>query len=257
MEITWVTFLIVCPMVFLAGFVDSIAGGGGLISLPAYMLSGLPAHAAVATNKLSSSVGTFASTIRYIRNKCVDFRLAVPSVIMAVIGAQIGSRLALLVADEVFKILLLVALPGIAVWMLTHKNLDPPEDARVDRKKQMIYVTVASLVIGLYDGFYGPGTGTFLTLVYTGFCKMKVLKAAGNVKLANLASNLSALLVFLTGGHVVIALGLTASVFSIAGNWLGSGVAIRNGSRLVRWVIVAVLALLFVKVITDLLVPAA
>ncbi len=257
MEITWVTFLIVCPMVFLAGFVDSIAGGGGLISLPAYMLSGLPAHAAVATNKLSSSVGTFASTIRYIRNKCVDFRLAVPSVIMAVIGAQIGSRLALLVADEVFKILLLVALPGIAVWMLTHKNLDPPEDARVDRKKQMIYVTVASLVIGLYDGFYGPGTGTFLTLVYTGLCKMKVLKAAGNVKLANLASNLSALLVFLTGGHVVIALGLTASVFSIAGNWLGSGVAIRNGSKLVRWVIVAVLALLFVKVITDLLVPAA
>lgn len=257
MEITWVTFLIVCPMVFLAGFVDSIAGGGGLISLPAYMLSGLPAHAAVATNKLSSSVGTFASTIRYIRNKCVDFRLAVPSVIMAVIGAQIGSRLALLVADEVFKILLLVALPGIAVWMLTHKNLDPPEDARVDRKKQMIYVTVASLVIGLYDGFYGPGTGTFLTLVYTGLCRMKVLKAAGNVKLANLASNLSALLVFLTGGHVVLALGLTASVFSIAGHWLGSGVAIRNGSRLVRWVIVAVLALLFVKVITDLLVPAA
>ncbi len=257
MEITWVTFLIVCPMVFLAGFVDSIAGGGGLISLPAYMLSGLPAHAAVATNKLSSSVGTVVSTARYLKNGFVDLKLAIPSVLMAIAGAQIGSRLALLVEDQVFKIMLLVALPVIALWVLTHKNLDPPEGAKADRKKQFIVVTAASLVIGLYDGFYGPGTGTFLTLVYTALCKMKVLKAAGNVKLANLASNLSSLLVFLMNGVVLIPLGLAASVFSIAGHWLGSGLAMKNGAKLVRWVIVAVLALLFVKVITDLLVPAA
>lgn len=245
-------YLIVCPMVFLAGLVDAIAGGGGLIALPAYMLTGLPVHTAVATNKFSSTTGTLASTIRYLKNGCVDLKLAIPSVIMAFLGAHIGARLALLVADEVFKVLLLIALPVIAFWILTHKNLDPPDGETVDRKKQFTVVTIASLVIGLYDGFYGPGTGTFLMLVYTTLCKMKVLQAAGNVKLANLASNVSSLLVFLLNGYVLLPLGITASIFSIAGHWVGSGLAMKNGGKLVRVVIVAVLVMLFIKVILEL-----
>ena len=251
MILTWKVFLIVCPMVFLAGFVDAIAGGGGLISLPAYLLAGLPAHMAIGTNKLSAATGTLVSTARYCRSGHVDWGLAIPCILGALAGAQVGARLALLVDSEVFKIVLLVTLPVIAGYVLFRKDIRT--EGEIARKKQYVLISVISLVIGVYDGFYGPGTGTFLLLAYCGLAKMDVLKAGGNMKLANLASNISSLLVFLRGGVVLLPLGLAAAVFSIAGHYLGAGFAMKNGTKLVRIVILAVIGLLFVKVISEAL----
>lgn len=247
----WTSWLIVCPMVFLAGFVDAIAGGGGLISLPAYLFAGLPSHAAVATNKLSSTVGTAVSTARYCKNGCVEWKLAIPGIVTALLGAQLGARLALLVDDEVFSIVLLVLLPVIALYVLLRRDLKPRHTSAMPAGKQLVLVSVLTFLTGIYDGFYGPGTGTFLLLIYTALCRMEVLKAAGNVKLSNLASNISALSVFLMNGAVMLPLGLTASVFSVAGHWLGSGIAMKNGTRIVRAVILTVIALLFVKIIIE------
>lgn len=251
------SYLIVCPLVFLAGFVDAIGGGGGLISLPAYLFAGLPAHAAVATNKFSSSIGTAVSTVRYCKHGHADWGLAVYSIPLAILGAQLGSRLALIVSDEVFKIMLLVMLPIIALYVLLHKNLEPNPDKVISRKKQILAVIVASLTIGLYDGFYGPGTGTFQLLVYTGVCSLPVLKAAGNTKLANLASNLSALFVFLLSGRVNLPLGCAAAVFSIAGHYVGAGAAMKNGTKLVRIIVLSVITLLFVKVLVEAITGSA
>lgn len=247
---TVTTFLIVCPFVFLAGMVDAIGGGGGLISLPAYLIAGVPAHNAVATNKLSSSTGTVVSTIRYYKNGFADIRLAIPGIIAALVGAQLGARLALVVSARVFSILLLIMLPIIAVYMLFKKDLQP-KDGDISRSKQYVIVTIASLVIGAYDGFYGPGTGTFLILIYTAFAKMDVLTASGNTKLVNLTSNISSLVVFLLGGVVYIPLGVVAGAFSIAGHYIGVGLAMKNGSKFVRSVILLVIGLLFVKIIWD------
>lgn len=247
------TYLIVCPMVFLAGFVDAIGGGGGLISLPAYLMAGLPPHMAVGTNKLSSATGTLVSTVRFCLNGHADYALALPGIAAALIGAQIGSRIALIVSDSVFQIVLLVLLPVIALYVLLKKDLEPDPNAQIARSKQLAIVIVSTLVIGLYDGFYGPGTGTFLILVYTSLAKMDVLTAAGNTKLANLTSNISSVVVFLMNGVVLIPLGLTASLFSIAGHYVGSGMAMKNGARFVRMVILTVIGLLFLKVITDAL----
>ena len=246
------TYLIVCPMVFLAGFVDAVGGGGGLISLPAYLFAGLPAQSAVATNKLSSSIGTAASTARYLKNGCVDYKLAIPGIAAAVIGAQIGSRLALMVTSNVYKILLMVLVPLVGLYTIFKKDLQPRDPDSIPRWKQYLLVTFTTLVIGVYDGFYGPGTGTFLLLVYTGLCRMDLLKASGNMKLANLSSNISALVVFLMNGVVMLPLGLTASVFSIAGHYIGAGFAIRKGSKFVRIIIICVIALLFVKILTEI-----
>lgn len=246
-----ITFLIVCPMVFLAGMVDAIGGGGGLISLPAYLIAGVPAHNAVATNKLSSTTGTIVSTIRYYKNGFADIRLAIPGIIAALIGAQIGARAAMIVDSRFFTVLLMILLPIIAVNMLFHKELQPPK-GEIERKKQYVIVTIASLLIGAYDGFYGPGTGTFLILVYTGLAGMDVLTAGGNTKLVNLTSNISSLVVFLLGGVVYIPLGLVAGIFSIAGHYIGAGLAIKNGSRFVRIVILCVIGLLFAKILVDL-----
>lgn len=255
MQITILTFLTVCPLVFLAGFVDAIGGGGGLISLPAYLLAGLPPQTAIATNKLSSTVGTVFSTARYCKHGQVDYLLAIPGVTASFLGAQIGSRLNLLVDGNVFKVMLLVILPFVAYSVFRKKNMDPEKENSIPRKRQIWIIALASFGIGLYDGFYGPGTGTFLIIVYTSLAKMNALKAGGNAKLANLASNVSSLAVFLLNGKTLIPLGLAASVFSIAGHYIGSGLAIKRGGKLVRVIVIAVLILLAVKIVYDLVCP--
>lgn len=251
MEIQLSTFLIVCPLVFLAGFVDAVGGGGGLISLPAYLLAGVPAHIAIATNKFSSASGTLISTVRYCKNKCVDWGLAVPGILASFAGAQIGARFSVAMDESVLRTVLLIVLPVVALYVLFRKELDPKHTDDIPRGRQYVIITVATLVIGFYDGFYGPGTGTFLLLVYTGLGHMTLMKASGNMKLANLASNISSLVVFLTQGLVLLPLGAAAAVFSIAGHWLGAGLAMKNGSRFVRIIILCVIIILFIKVLSE------
>lgn len=252
MELTIQTFLIVCPLVFLAGLVDSIAGGGGLISLPAYLLAGIPMHNAIATNKLSSATGTAISTVRLCKNKFVDWGVALPCVSMALIGSFIGAHIVLLTSDKVLKWMLIPILPVVAFYVLKKKNLDADSSTEISRKKQWLLCAVCSLVIGCYDGFYGPGTGTFLLILYTGAAKLPVAKASGTMKLANLSSNIMALAVFLFSGKIIILLGLAASVFSIAGHYVGAGMVMKNGNRIVRPIILVVLVLLFIKIVTGM-----
>ena len=251
MELTLSMFLIVCPFAFLAGFVDSIGGGGGLISLPAYVIAGLPANTAVFTNKLSACLGTIVATARYCKNNFIDKSLALIGIITAAIGGVIGAKCALMVDEMVFKILLLVLLPLIAMYVLLKKDLEPKNTDNINRKKQYIIVSVATFFLGMYVGFYGPGSGTFLILAYTGLAKMNILKAEGNAKLANMTADICSLLVFLANGVVLIPLGLTAAVFGIAGNYIGAGIAMKNGNKVIRIVILSVLLLLFIKVMVE------
>ena len=246
-------FLIVCPLVFLAGFVDSIAGGGGLISLPAYLLAGLPIHNAIATNKLSSTTGTLVSTLRLVRNHFADLKLALPCMAASFCGSILGARIALLTSDAILKIVLLILLPIVAFYVLKKKDLEPDLTTQPSHRTQLTILISSSLLIGIYDGFYGPGTGTFLLLVYTALSKIDVRTASGNMKLVNLSSNVSALVTFLLAGKVIWTLGLAASVFSIAGHYIGSGMVMKNGTRIVRPIILVVLGLLFLKIISELL----
>ena len=247
-----ITLLIVCPLVFLAGLVDSIAGGGGLISLPAYMIAGLPAHTALGTNKLSSAIGATVATFRMARGGYIMMRLAIPAAIGALVGSAVGARLALLTPAGVFQILLIVALPIVAFFVLRKRTLDVPEDAEISPRRQIVIVAAVSLLMGGYDGFYGPGTGTFMLIAFTALAKLPVKDASGEVRVANLASNVAALVTFLSSGVVWIGLGLTAAAFSILGNYIGSGLVMKGGAKIVRPIIVVVLAMLFVKVIWDL-----
>lgn len=244
--------LLVCAGVFCAAFVDSIGGGGGIISLPCYLLAGFPMHLALGTNKLSSGIGTTASTVRYAINGCADWRLGIPSILLALIGSHLGTRLQLLVNEQYLKLVLLAVLPIIAVIMLKKKDLPEKREPMNEWLRKGV-VWGASLIIGVYDGFYGPGTGTFLLLIFCYFAKLDVRTASGNVKLVNFSSNIGALVTSLAAGKVMIPIGLLAAVFSIAGHYLGSGLALKNGSKIVRPVIIIVLALLAGKVLLELL----
>ena len=246
----WVVALI-CAGVFCASFVDAIGGGGGIISVPVYLMAGLPAHYALGTNKLSSGLGTAASTLRYIRNGCVDWVLAVPSVALALIGSHLGTRLQLLADERYLKYMLLAVLPLVAVVLLRQRRL-PEVRGDMNPRLRKAVVWAASLVIGAYDGFYGPGTGTFLLLVFCHLAKLDVRTASGNVKLVNFSSNIGALATSLLAGKVLVPIGLIAAAFSMAGHYIGAGLAIKNGSRIVRPVVLVVLALLAVKLVLEL-----
>ena len=251
MQITPVTFLIICPLLFLAGLVDSIGGGGGLISLPAYMLAGLPVHMAIATNKLSSSFGTTLSTVRFIRKGLVNIRLAIPSVAAAMLGSSLGAKLSLSVSETAMKYVLFAVLPLAAFFVLNrHLFRDGGQAAAADRRTLAVCIASA-FVIGGYDGFYGPGTGTFLIIAFTVFARMAVGPANAQAKVINLTANITSLTVFLLNGQVLFPLGLAGAACSMAGNWVGSGLALSRGTRIVRPVILIVLALLLAKIVFE------
>ena len=246
----WVVLLIGVG-VFCASFMDAIGGGGGIISVPVYLLAGLPVHNALGTNKLSSCLGTAASTFRYIKNGFVDWSLGIPSIALAMIGAYFGTSLQIIVSEKYLKYLLLIVLPVVAVILLKQKKF-PEEKGEINEWKRRIIVWVSSLVIGMYDGFYGPGTGTFLLLIFCNIAKMDLRTASGNVKIVNLASNIGAVTTSALAGKVIAPIGLIAAIFSITGHYLGAGVTIKNGAKIVRPVIFIVIGLLALKIILEL-----
>lgn len=250
MELTIGMVLAVMIGVFAASFMDAIAGGGGIISLPCYLLAGLPPHMALGTNKFSSCLGTVASAGRYAKNGYVDWKLAIPGVLLAMLGAHFGTKLQLRVDDKYLQYMLLIILPVVAFVVLRQRTL-PEERGLMEPGARLGIICIASLIIGTYDGFYGPGTGTFLLLTYCNLARLDVRTASGNVKMVNLASNAGALLTSMANHQVFYILGIIGAACAIAGQWLGSGVAIRNGSKIVRPVVIIVLILLVIKIVSG------
>lgn len=246
-----VTYFIVCPLVFLAGLIDSIAGGGGLISLPAFLLAGLPAHTAIATNKLSSTIGTTVSTARFAKNGYMKLKLVLPCTIFSLIGSVNGANLSLMVSDALLKKVMLAILPIVALTVFLERKNDLPEDGVPITPRILVISLIAAFVIGVYDGFYGPGTGTFLLLIFTGIAKTDVHTATGTTKALNLTSNVAALATFILHGQVYYPLGLAAGLFCLAGHYIGSGMVTKNGMKIVRPVILIVLTMLFLKIIFE------
>jgi len=248
---------LVCGGVFLAGFMDSIAGGGGIISVPTYLLafSGMPTYYALGTNKLSSCLGTVFSTARFMRSGLVNWPLAGPAALLSILGSVAGTWLQHHTPDIILKYLLLAVLPVVAFITLRTREW-PDEPGRIDPHLQRLIVWGAALVIGTYDGYYGPGTGTFLMIILIRLAKLDTRHAAGTVKVINLASNCGGLLSAVAAGYTLFGIGLIASLASIAGHYLGSGLAIKNGSRIVRPAVIVVLLLLTAKVGGELLLPA-
>lgn len=252
-DITLVQILILCPLVFIAGFIDAIAGGGGLITLPAYMMIGLPSHTAIATNKMSSTLGTAVATIDYAKEGYINIKRGIFCVACAFLGSWTGASLVLLIPDNVFSIIMIVLLPFIAFYVLKNKSFESSKEP-FPVKKTVLFCMFISFAVGMYDGFYGPGTGTFLMILLTGVARISLKDAAGMTKIINLTSNVTALTVFLINGKVFIPLGLIAALFSISGNFVGAKTFTKNGARIARPVTIGVLVILFAKIIYELIV---
>lgn len=246
--------LIVCPLVFIGGVIDAVAGGGGLVTLPAYLIAGLPPHLAAGTNKCGNFFGTMLSTYRFLKRGNIHLSSAVVAAVCALVGAWMGARLNMVVSERFLYYFMLVVVPVMAVFLMWKRDFGTEDhSAELGSVKLIVLAGVIGLVVGGYDGFFGPGAGTFLMLAFTGLCRFDLLTASGNTKLANAASNLASLVTFAIGGKVFWAVGIPAAICGIAGNYVGSGLAIKRGAKVIRPMFVVVLTLLVLKLLYDVI----
>ena len=256
MELTLRTLLIVLPLIFLGGFVDSVAGGGGLITLPAYLMAGIPAHLAMGTNKVVNGFGTALASAKYFCGGKIRLRPAVIAGAGALIGAAIGTKIALLIPEDILEIMMLVALPCAAVLLMLKKDFGKENDAPAREytpRETAVRSALIGLGLGCYDGLIGPGTGTFMIMAFTMALSMDLLTSSGCAKLANLCSNVASAVLFILSGKVFWLLALPAAACNMLGAYCGARYAMRGGSKKVRGMIFVVLGLLFVKMLCELL----
>ena len=249
MHLTLWQYLILAVLVGFAGFVDAIAGGGGLITVPAYLAIGLPTNLVLGTNKCVSTIGTSLAVIRYIRGKTVIWRLAACGIVTALIGSFLGARLSAYLSKTYMLAILIILVPAILYLQYRQRSLPAHDgvDSAAITRSMMAWTALISLVIGAYDGLFGPGTGTFLLVAFLVILEMNSLQAAANARIVNFASNIAAFVYFMVYGGIdwgVAGIGIAAS---LCGNWLGSGLALRKTKGVIFPMFRFVLVLLLLK----------
>ena len=236
-----------------AGFVDAMAGGGGLIQLPA-LLVGLPNKdlpLILGTNKVPSIFGTAAAARNYFKNIKQDIPLTITMMVPAFAGSMAGAALAATIPKEFFKPFLVFLLLVVAIYTWRKPEMGMNENLKYTNRKRLVIVAVIGLLIGFYDGIFGPGTGTFLVFFLVSAIGFAFLKASATAKLVNIATNAGAILSFQLTGHIWWQLGLLLAFANVTGAIIGSRLAIRGGSPLVRKVFLAVTFLLIARVAWD------
>ena len=236
MELELSQMLILFACVFLGGLVDSIAGGGGLITLPAYYAVGIPAHMALGTNKFANSIGTLTALLRFLKEGQINIKVALVAALGALVGSPLGAQLAMALDEKYLNYILLVAVPVIAVLVL----------------RTVLLAAMVGFGTGMYDGFFGPGAGTFMTLLFNSVLGLGIIKACGTTKVVNLASNVGALITYGMNGNVLVGIGIKCTIFAILGSWVGSGLALKNGAKIVRPIMIVAMLLLLLKIASDM-----
>jgi len=253
-DLPWWTVAVLMVVAFAAGWIDAVVGGGGLIQLPALLLalpSDTPVAAISGTNKVSSCAGTISATATYLRRIRVHWADTVPLMVGAAIGSAAGARLVSLLPREWFTPIVLVALIGVGWHTWRHPRLGMESRVRHRGVGMAARMGAIGLGVGCYDGFLGPGTGTFFVIALAGWLGFGFLEAAARAKVANLTTNLAAIVTLV--GHVLWTLGLLMAVANIAGGLTGARMAVRRGNGFVRRVLLIVVAGLIVRLSVDVI----
>ncbi len=251
MTIDW---FILAPAAFFAGMVDAVVGGGGLIQIPV-LLSSFPQTAIptlFGTNKVSSIAGTGAALWRYARAVRIPWRLVLPATAAALVGAWLGAAVVAWLSREAMRPLVVVMMLAVAIYTFLRKDLGQTE-THEPRPGDAWRGALFGLVIGLYDGFFGPGTGSFLIFGFVRLFGMDFVRASASAKVINSATNVSAIAFFASHGPILWAVGLTMAVCNLAGAQLGTHLALRHGAGFIRKAFLLVVAVLIVKQLHDLL----
>ena len=241
-------------MVFVAGFIDAMAGGGGLVTLPAYLANGVSPFLLLGTNKLSSSMGTVVAAAKFLKEVRfkADFLFLV--VFAAAAGALLGARAVTLAPPELIHYMLIVCLPPIAVFLLWHRKFGIADTSSAHSEGKLLARTAGiAFGVSFYDGMLGPGTGTFLAIGFARFCGFDLLRSTALAKVINLSSNVFSLGAFLYFGRVNVWLGAAMGLAGMAGNYAGSHLALKKGAWIIRPMLLVICASLLGKIAWDML----
>lgn len=238
--------LILVVFGFLAAFIDSVVGGGGLISLPALLFTGLPPATAVATNKFAATVGSLTSTIMFYRSGQLDFKSIRKLFPLVFIGSMAGAWTVHLLSPDLMKPLMLIMLAAVALYTIFKKDWGSLSTYHKLSSSRLVLFMVLIFAIGFYDGFMGPGTGSFLIFAFL-MIGFDFLTAAGNAKFLNFGSNIAALVMFVLLGQIHYAYGIPMGIAQLAGSVCGSKFAIKRGSGYVRTLFIIVTILMLAK----------
>jgi uncharacterized membrane protein YfcA len=226
--------LILCPAGFLAALVDSIAGGGGLISVPAYLLAGVPPHLALGTNKFSSTAASCTSSLKFAKSGKVNFDILKYLMPFTLIGAVIGVATVLQVDQNFLYTLVLVLILGVGIYSFFSKSIGLEDKFKGKTKKGIFLGILLALSLGFYDGFFGPGTGSFLIFGLISIYGFDFVKASGNAKVLNFVSNITSLVLFALHGQINYLLGIPVAIFMIFGARVGTVMALKKGTKLIK-----------------------
>lgn len=240
--------IILSAVSFIAGLIDSIAGGGGLLLLPSLLLAGLPPQVALGTNKFASSIGTGTALINFILKKKVVWKIAASGIAFSLFGSFIGTKTILIFNNEIVGRIIIFLLPlAMIITLIPQKErATGNEPSRFDITVKIPFIC---LFIGFYDGFFGPGTGSFLIIAFYMFIGLGLVQSSATAKVFNLASNLGALVIFVLGGKVIFLIGIPLAIANIAGNYLGSNLAIKKGANTVKFFLLLSLTILMISLI--------
>ncbi|EHJ08830.1 TSUP family transporter [Staphylococcus simiae] len=252
MDLSLTIILIIIVFGFIAAFIDSVVGGGGLISTPALLAIGLPPSVALGTNKLASSFGSFTSALRFIRSGKVDLKVVSKLFIFVFLASSLGAFVATIIPSQVLKPLIIIALTSVFIFTILKKDWGSVRTFTHFTIAKAIIFAALFVVIGFYDGFVGGGTGSFMLFVLLLF-GFDFLSAAGNAKVLNFASNLGALVLFMTLGQVNYVYGFIMAASMIVGSYVGAQFAIKQGVGYIKVLFIVITAILILKNIYDYL----
>ncbi len=248
MELGIEAIAVLIGVAFVAGVIDAIAGGGGLLTIPALMAVGVPPLQALATNKLQSSFGTASAVLAFARKGRIDFRRFARPAVAAFVGSALGAW----TLQRVDPAFLAGLVPVLLVLMVIYFTV-APKASEEDRHSRLGAGALVGIVIatGFYDGFFGPGVGSFLTTILVALFGMGLVSATAHTKFLNLASNIAALITLMIGGHVLWAIGLLMAVSSVVGGQVGAHLALRVGGKVIRPLLVVMALALTIKLLAD------
>lgn len=247
--------LALCVAAFAAGLIDSVVGGGGLIQLPALLIAYPDTHPAVllGTNRTSSIFGTTAAMLRYAREAAIPWRTMLPTALIAASTSTAGAWAVTHVPNVAFKPVVLVILIAVAIYTYIRKDFGRLHAPKLNARRQLLVGMTAGALIGFYDGFFGPGTGSFLIFAFVGLLGFSFLAASASAKVVNVATNLASLLYFIYSGNLMPQLGLLMAACNVAGSMLGTRLALSRGSDFVRKLFLLVVPLVIARFAYDIL----
>lgn len=247
------TLIFLCAAGFVAAFVDAIAGGGGLISVPAFFMAGFPPHIALGTNKFAATTGSLTSSIKFITSKKVNKDILKYAVPVTFIGAVLGVKTVLLIDQSFLYPIVMILILLVGLYTLISKNIGLENNYQGITTKTLLFAMLLGFSLGFYDGFFGPGTGSFLIFGLIYIFKFDFVHANGNAKILNFTSNIASLLTFALEGKINYQYGILVAIFMILGARLGAKAAINKGAKLIKPIFVTMSLAVAAKMLYSML----